>query len=379
MKDSTIPFRGKVSFISKGDSLFARAVYRKDGKKKQMWRKVTGTKKDARDSVIEAIEKALEEKEEKKEMSFSDLAKYYNEKHAIPARFVNDVKVEGKKSWKFIRFDVGQLKDFYGDLPIKELTRDRIQEFRIYKLDQPVRKIDKETGLAYNAPRSLAAVNHQLRTLRAMLNVALSNDWIDKLPNFKGLISEASEERREVIPTQEEFDRILTATQLRPRLYHIKAFALLMADCGGRPIEQFNLRWGDLDLVADTVLFTSDKGKRRLKRVVGLTVRAKEALMELPKLNEFVFGGIKSIKTAWKSIQKEAKVDYTPYHLRRLFASRLDELGLSEITKMLLMGHSSPKMTARYVTIMPETLKAVANLLDANPYSAQEEIISENN
>lgn len=355
--------------MKKNGNLFARGRYfdTETGKKRDVWRKVLDKKSDAKDAVITEIEKRINKELLPAEKTFADLAEYYEDKHAVPARFVNDVKVQGKKSYKSILADIKILKIFFAELPLKQITRDRIQDFKIKELDRPVKRRDRETQESYLAPRSIAAVNHQLRTLRAMLNVALSNDWIDRLPNFAGMIQSAAENKREIIPCDAEMEKILRATQKRSRLNHIKPIVIFLADTGARPIEMFNLLWNDVDFETGLVRLMSDKGKKRQYRFVPISERLLSELSELPRTNEYVFGGIKSIQSAWKSIQKEAGVYHiTPYHLRRLFASRLNKMPISDITKMKLLGHTSLSMSERYTSLTPEIFEEVSKYLNSD-------------
>ena len=68
----------------------------------------------------------------------------------------------------------------------------------------------------------------------------------------------------------------------------------MMAFAGARPEELYTLKWTDVDIEKGLVVFTSDKGKRRTRRTVGLTNRVGTALGNLPGDNELVFGGVKS-------------------------------------------------------------------------------------
>jgi integrase len=87
-----------------------------------------------------------------------------------------------------------------------------------------------------------------------------------------------------------------------------------------------------------------------------------------PRLNPFVFGGIKSIKRAWTSIKQIADVNVDLYSLRHLFATRIDLMPISQNQKQKLMGHTSAAMFGRYAKLTEETVEEVRELLNANPY-----------
>lgn len=362
--DAAMRFTGKVSFVTKKDgSLFARAVYREGDKPKQVWKKVTGKKSDAKDAVIKEIERRLN-KEQPKEKTFRDLAEYYRQHHCVQPRFEEDVKVAGKKSYKIMLLDVGLLEAFFKDKPLKEITRDDIQRYKIQALDKPVRRVIN--GQEYFKKRALATVHHHLRTLRSMFGVAYDEQWIDRIPSFRELVSAASETKRESIPTREEFERLLNACTGRPKAYYVKAVMLMIADIGARPIEIWNLKWSDVD--GDIVVLTSDKGKRRIRTPKAMTPELKAEIGALPKFNEYVFGGIKSIKNAWKAIQKKAGCNVQLYDLRHLYASRLKAEGYDAMDVMKAMRHTRLATTDRYVKVGLDREREIAQRLSSNPY-----------
>lgn len=354
-------FKGKVSFVEKNGGWFARGVYSENGKQKQVWRKVLSTKSEAKLEVIEEIERRLNPAPET-DKTFKDLARYYNEHHAIPARFEEDVKIAGKKTWQQMRHCITYMEKFFGDEKLKTITRDRIQDYRLHVLDKKVKHI--VDGKSVYKTRSLASVNQHVKILRAMLNVAASNDWIPKVPSFKELISNASERSRDIIPTEAEFEQILFSAQKRAP--NVLVVILMIADIGARPVEVFNLTWGDID--GRRITLTSDKGKRRARRTLVATERLLEALSHLDRHTPTVVG-VTTIKQPWKTIQRDTGLFHlTPYHLRHLFASRIDRLPISQLAKQKLMGHSDGAMFGRYAKMSEDLAAEVAASLDQNPY-----------
>jgi integrase len=261
-------FTGKIAFLEKHGSPYARGNYVKDGKRKQVWRKVVTTKAAARAEVIAEIERILND-EESETRTFSDLAAYYKKTRAIPAEFVHDEKVRGTKTHRQLAHVIDQLGAYFADTELRRITRDVVQGYRVAILNKPVRRRD-EKGAAVYRTRSVASVNQHLRILRAMLNVAKQERWLDEVPSFKGLISSAAEAKREDMPTAEEFRRILDACDARQRLNHVKPIVLMVADTGARPTELWHLKWEDLDLENRNVTLTSDKGVRRTRRTIPL-------------------------------------------------------------------------------------------------------------
>lgn len=359
-------FTGKVSFITKKDgTVHARGSYLDHrGTRKQKWASVTTTRAAAKEEVIRKIEDALNG-QEKAVTNFQELIEYYRNKYAIPPVYVDDEKVKGKESWQRVRSVLGFLDDFFGKKPLDRITRGAVEDYRVHMFEKPVKRV--RDGKTVLEQRSLASVNEHLRVLRTVLSVAETEKWIDRAPSFKGLISAAAERKREVIPTEAEFIRILQATDTRQRLNHVKPIALMIADAGARPKEVWRLEWSDLDLDNRLVTLTSYKGKRVLRRTIPLSDRLHAELAKVPRLNDLVFGGIKDIKTAWKSIQMLAGVTFTPYALRHFFATRLDMLPLSDNQRQKLMGHTNQATFGRYAKLTEATLDNVRTMLNNMP------------
>jgi len=335
-------------------------------KQKQIWRKIVTTKTHAKAAVIREIERRLNNSEpEPTRFTFREFATYYSQHEAVPAKFVDDVKIVGKKSWRKIRYDINYLVEYFRDIQLVQIKRTHVKQYRLQRLETPVMR----KGKAH--PRKLSGVNHELRTLRAMLNVALENDWIEKLPNFKGLISQASENQRENIPTETEVTLILDAVETIDNKLFVKPFVLMLADCGARPIELYTLKWAEVDFEKGLVLFTSDKGKRRTRRTVGLTERAAAAIADLPQNNKFVFGGVKSFKKSWATARKRSGVDIQMYSLRHYYRSRLEKLGVPLVAAMKLLGHQTVDMSQRYTHLSAEDARNYANALE-NPRNIQD-------
>ncbi len=319
-------FGGNVFFITRDENLYARASYMCPKRKRHVSveRKVDGSKKKAKAKVIRAIEEKLNPAPSSQIKTFNQLADYYIENHAFPAEFVDDIKVAGMKSYRNARSDIKQLRKEFGRLILRSITKDKISSYRGKLLKRKVKRVDRITGETYYKPATHSLPNHQLRTLRAMLDVARENNWLDKTPSFKNLIPSSLENTRLEIPSRFEFQSILDACTGRRQ--HLRAIVLFSADTGARPVEMFNLKWTAIDFLKRVVTLRSDKGKKRTFRDITLTDRVYDELKTLNenKINEFVFGGIRSVKHSWHTIQRMANVPHLDFYtLRHLFASRI--------------------------------------------------------
>lgn len=366
-----IRFTGEVSIIVNKGKRIARAnfICPDTGKRKQIGRNVLGDKvkdeKAAKEKVVEAIEKILNRAPDKKRKTFDDLADYFIEHRAIPAVFVENVKVAGMKSYKSVRDDIKVLRKYFGKMMLEDISREAVVQMRLKELKRPVRRVRVVDGVkeSYMKPRALASVHHQIRSLSSMLHTALEIGWLDRLPSFKGLASLAIENKREAIPTLAEVNRLLfeAGNSQQPVL---KCFLLLIIDCGARPVETYRLKHADVSLDDGFLILTSDKGRKRTFRKIGITERLAAELSSIPVTNEYVLGGIKSVKNSFNKAKERAGYKYDAYALRHYYISRLDRIEhLSQIAKMRLAGHSNIRTTDGYVKLSESIIADAAQWL----------------
>lgn len=113
-----------------------------------------------------------------------------------------------------------------------------------------------------------------------------------------------------------------------------------------------------------TEVLTSDKGTRRRSRRIFFTDRAREAVAQMARENEFVFSGLKNFRNTFnRYVQKLQLEPFTMYSLRHLYVTRLDALGISPFLKMKLSGHETVEMSDRYTHFDDETAREIARRL----------------
>ena len=143
--------------------------------------------------------------------------------------------------------------------------------------------------------------------------------------------------------------------------------ARFLALTGWRSGEALVLKWPDLDLARRTARLLDTKS--------GLSVRplshaACNVLKELPRTaSELVFpatrgdGNMTGFPKIWARIAKLGSLpaDVTPHVLRHSFASLAGDLGYSEPTIAVLVGHKGQTITSRYVHAADAVLLAAAD------------------
>ena len=149
---------------------------------------------------------------------------------------------------------------------------------------------------------------------------------------------------------------------------------IISINTGLRYGELSSLSWGNTHLGdAPVVTVEAAHAKSRKERHIPLNNAAKTTLKkwkdQKPRTSGLVFqlpggGRVKSVRTAWNKVVKDAKItDFRWHDLRHHFASKLVMAGVDLNTVRELLGHSSLQMTLRYAHLAPEHKAAAVELL----------------
>ncbi len=111
---------------------------------------------------------------ESRDMTFAQLAKHFQETEDCKAFY----DVEGRKLRAVIDSDAYdeqfmRFNEFFGEMKVRDV---RFAHLRVYRNER--HGSDKEGNVVHNA----ATVNREMCTLRAILNLALANNWIPENP-----------------------------------------------------------------------------------------------------------------------------------------------------------------------------------------------------
>lgn len=138
--------------------------------------------------------------------------------------------------------------------------------------------------------------------------------------------------------------------------HKLPALIMVAFNSGLRKGALMGLRWKDVDWVAGTVSVERTKNGRPI--VCPLTAQTMLELKSIKMLDDkaesLVFCGKHPKKPhdfrhLWEKVLMEANIEYMPFHaMRHSTASHAAKNGASTIMLMNLLGHTSPKMSARY-------------------------------
>ncbi len=311
-------------------------------------------KREAREIADVRIKELLMPKslEQKGRIPFSEFAKKYLSR-----------MVETKRSWgKYVgepveRTPLVHAQRFFGDTPLKDITADRVEEFRSYLLARPVGK----------RRLKIASANRYLSLLRHALNCAVR--WKDADSNPAAgvnLPKEAPLPSR--ILSESEQGRLL---RVMPQwLRQITLFTLQTALRRG---DVLNLTWAAVQ--GETLeLCETKEGK---KRYVPLNATARATLSTLlasrkPKPSGYVFEPeidrqtlAWKIRRTWRHSVRKAGIPWVRFHdLRHTALTRLVQAGVDVRTVQAIAGHASLRTTQRYLHSSDEAKKAAVEKLD---------------
>ncbi len=308
-------------------------------------------------------------------MTFADLADFYQETYLIDPEYVDGRKVAGYRGKYVLGINLKILRSYFKNQKIKEITHGDIKKFKAVRLKTPVifgknTRGTEAPGNVTSRQRSIATVHKELSLLRRILNVAVANAWLVKNPFERGdsLINPGDEKPRERILTKEEEEKLLSVCTGWNA--HLKAIIICALDTGMRRGEIFKLMWSDIDFENGIINIKAFNTKTLRERQVAITSRLSQELYALWQNSNrnpdvLVFGITTSSKKGFAKVRTLAGLPDLRFHdLRHTHATRLisKHLPLSEVGRVL--GHTQANTTYRYVNANVETARRAAAALD---------------
>jgi integrase len=359
---------------------FARVTYFNDEGQRREWTRKpkentkTAAKEEAR-RMLQELEGQGQKAIDGANMTFAQLADFYQETYLIDAEYVDGRKVAGYRGKYVLGLNLKVLKNYFRTQKIKEITHGDLKKFKAVRLKTPTafgkntRGTDKTGNVSYRQ-RAIGTVHKELGLLRRILNVAVSNSWLLKNPFEMGdsPINPADEKSRERIITREEEDRLLAAcTGART---HLRCIIICALDTGMRRGEIFKLKWSDIDFENRLMNIQALNTKTLRERQIALSSRLIRELQTLKESSDgnpdsLVFGITTSSKKGFARVREAAGMPDLRFHdLRHTHATRLvsKNLPLAEVGRTL--GHTQINTTYRYVNPNIQTARKVAEIMD---------------
>jgi integrase len=236
----------------------------------------------------------------------------------------------------------------------------RLQDYQPMA-DATLEQIDEALIQEYVANRkkevSVASVNRELAVLRRGLRLAQEWKLIERVPRIRML---PGEKPREFVLSSKQEELYLTMAS-EP----LKDAALLCLDTGLRIGEALGLTWRDIDFDEGYLDVREGKSKNAARRVF-LTDRVASMLHDRQGVHPLcVFPGrrlkrqngevrpftVEALDKLHIKLRRLLKMpeEFVIHSLRHTFGTRLGEAGIDAFTMRKVMGHSTVKVSERYV------------------------------
>lgn len=359
--------RERTGTITKRDGkLYARVQFKDEtGKHRDLWRRA-----ESRTHARQLIRELLREIEnstavalDAANMTFEDLAAYFEKHHLQPAQYIDGRKVSGVRSLIPALAAVNALRAHFGARKLRSITYGDLDAYRTARLRTPTQ---------HGKQRAIATVNRELSKARRLFNVAIQKGWLSESPFKRGgtLISNADEVHRERVLSREEETRLLAAIEAQPKREHLKGIVLIALDCGLRRGEIFTLTWGDVEFSRRTITVRAFNAKTARSRTVAMTIRVYEALTArfsaAPRSQDERVFNIAGVKRSFTSACRAAGIeDFRLHDCRHTFITRAIRAGLPPVEVMRVSGHTTMSAFYRYANLDSDAVFRAAAALDA--------------
>lgn len=379
-EDFYMPRRRTGSIWMSDGLMYARITYKDEetGKRIDKKRRVPDNKRRTARRIIRAMLAELEREKEGKTLlkghrtTFSELVAFYIENYAKPTEYdQHGHKVAGLRSWENAQSIARMCEKHFMGFLVKDITYEDIRLLKEKRL---------ATKTYRKGDRTVATVNRELTILNRMLEIARRQRCISGNPMKDGdpLKDSSAEMKRERIFTRDEEERMLALCV--GRRAHLYPMLICAFDTGMRHGEIVKLRRRDVDFERGRLFATSYKGRRMKQRWVPITTTRLRA--ELEHLcdglwpEERVFARI--IKASGKReeiahttgrsfrwVMKKAGIRDARWHdIRHTAATRLIVGGLTLTEVGLILGHTDPRTTYRYVHQTEETAQKAREIME---------------
>ena len=245
------------------------------------------------------------------------------------------------------RLNTGTLK-YFGDRYIDSLTTREVQQFH----NQMREKISATTA------------NRHLATLKAMLNLAVRWEMLEKNPCV-GIKKFQEPTGRERYLSRDEVKRFLAACDSCANVTIASGLRMLLFT-GLRSKEVFHLPWSDVDFENRSIILRTTKaGKARRVHLSSAAWAEVELMQERHDgKHPYVFPGyharqpVREPHRCFREILKVAEIEEFRIHdLRHTHASYLVQSGATLFEVQKALGHSTSDMTMRYAHLADGALR----------------------
>lgn len=314
-------------------------------------------------------------------LTFREVAEKYLEAYVSEPIYENGIKIRGMKDHRGVRSVVTNVfLPALGRRPIASIRHADLIKLRDKRLDEPklhgwtegsgadrVRKVATVKG-----KRSIARVNREMATLRAIFNFALDSGYLEKSPmrgeRKQSLVVMAAERGRDRVLTLAEERRLLAAFAGDKKIARTRDFVVAAIDTGMRRSELLNLEERDVDLAAGVLRLRWEATKSKRSRMVPISSRVRAVLTArlTGTATNRIFANLSEtiVRNDFTLARERAKLaDFRLHDCRATVATRLLQAGVSEAEIAMMTGHrvqrgngDASTLRKHYLRLTPETL-----------------------
>lgn len=269
--------------------------------------------------------------------------------HYMPHALLH--KRSAKKDEQLFRIHIAPR---FGHLPLGQITKREVQVFHNYLLTKG---------------QSPASADHSLKLLRRALNLAVQWDFLEK-NSLQGIALFNVDNSVENYLDDAAVQRLVGILQA-DKNRTVSLILMFLVSCGARKTSAMQAKWSEVDLDNRVWRIPASNSKSKRAASVPLNDSAMYVLDQLDTkghseylfLNKETGRPYTTISKVWYRLRKEAGLnDKVRIHdLRHTFASMLVSAGRSLYEVQQILGHSDPKVSARYAHLSSKTLQDAAN------------------
>jgi len=250
---------------------------------------------------------------------------------------------------------VKNLKSYFGNILLYQITRRQAEEYQAWRVNQRKRN---------GRPISPATVNREIAVLKRIINKAI--EWGKASANPVSRIKMFPEEGKLRFLSNKELERLIECV---PEL--LKPIIIIAVFTGMRRGEILNLKWANIRW--DLGLLCVEHTKTNKIREIPMAKVVRDILWELKKksTSEYVFTDRQGrrLKTVrfWfdKAVKNAGLKDCTFHTLRHTFASDLVKANINLKVVQELLGHRDLGVTLRYAHLSPGAKEQAIQILNS--------------
>jgi integrase len=273
--------------------------------------------------------------------------------------FIENYSKVNKRSWKDDKCRLSGLAAFFGDVPLQGVSPLDIEKFKSASISKGLSK---------------STVNRYLAILKRMFNVAITWGKAKDNPMKQVKLYSECDNLKERILSPDEEARLLANSP-----EHLVPILIVALNTGMRRGEILGLPWEQVDLKAKEIKVMRTKSGK--PRVVDINSHLFETLLGLKKQDrngQYVFLNPNTgrpygkLRRSFETACGKARIRDLRFHdLRHTFASWLVERGADIIRVKELLGHSTVRITERYLHSNRDERKRAVELLCRKPADSE--------